>query len=226
MTNQYPIFIICRDRVSCTRQLVNWLEQAGQERIYFVDNGSTYEPLLEYYETTPHTVVRLGSNYGHTSAWNTGVLEKYAAGEHFVVTDPDIIPSEECPLDAIDHFRTLLDRYPHRTKAGFALRIDDLPDHFKFKQQVINYESQFFNHPQPEPGAYYAPIDTTFALYSPGADADISFSIRTGAPYWARHTPWYLDSDNLDPEEIYYREHMNKAINSWNKDELPGWYRG
>ena len=56
MTNQYPIFIICRDRYTCTLDLINWLEKTGQENIYLIDNDSRYEPLLEYYRVTPHIV--------------------------------------------------------------------------------------------------------------------------------------------------------------------------
>lgn len=224
MTNQYPTFIICRDRVSCTTQIVEWLENAGQERIYLVDNDSTYEPLLEYYEKTNHTVIRLGGNYGQTSPWITGVLEKNVRdNEFFVVTDPDILPTEECPLDALDYFKDLLDLYSDRTKAGFSLRYDDLPDDYKFKQEVIDYEDQFTYWHQPQPGVYFAPIDTTFALYRPRASADISYSIRTAYPYVARHLPWYIDSDNLTEEEIYYREHMDKNVNSWNQDTKPRW---
>ena len=52
-----PIFINCRDRITCLSVLVDWLEKAGHENIYLLDNDSSYPPLLEYYEQTPHTVV-------------------------------------------------------------------------------------------------------------------------------------------------------------------------
>ncbi len=223
--NQYPILIICRDRLSCLLQLLNWLEGAGHERIYLMDNDSTYEPLLEYYETTPHQVVRLGFNSGHTGIWNTGYVDKIAGDEHFVVTDPDVIPVEECPLDAVDYFRGILDRHADRTKAGFTLKIDDLPDHFKYKKEVIRHESQYANWGGPEPRCNFAPIDTTFALYKPHAQPDISYSVRTTKPYEARHLPWYIDTSNLDDEELYYRQHANPDITSWNKDDLPGWLK-
>ena len=52
-----PIVICSRDRVWCLRRLVDWLERAGHERIVIVDNASTYEPLLDYLDGSPHQVV-------------------------------------------------------------------------------------------------------------------------------------------------------------------------
>ncbi len=223
---QYPTFIICRDRVTCTAQLVSWLEQAGQQRIYLVDNDSTYQPLLEYYEQTPHTVIRVGGNGGQTIVWNSDILNTFAKDEYFIVTDPDVIPVEECPADWAERFRHVLDNYQDRTKVGFGLKLDDLPDHFKFKQNVIDYESKFFHWAGPEPGLHFAPIDTTFALYRPGATQDISFSCRTSGAYLARHLPWYIDSENPGEEEQYYIEHAHTRINSWNHIDLPWWLGG
>ena len=64
-----PVFILCRDRVEALRELVDWLEGTGFERIHLPDNDSAYEPLLEYYRRTPHDVVRLGRNVGKNALW-------------------------------------------------------------------------------------------------------------------------------------------------------------
>jgi hypothetical protein len=223
--NQFPIFIISRDRLTCLRQLVAWLEKAGHERIFIVDNGSTFEPILDWYRGVSHTVLYQGGNTGHNGIWYNGTLDRHAGDEFFVVTDPDVVPTEECPLDAVDHFRSLLDRYNNRTKVGFHLKLDDLPDHYKFKQEVLIHESQYLTWGGPDPDCVFAPIDTTFALYRPRAGPDIGFSVRTRHPYEARHLPWYLDSNNIDDEEKHYRQHMNIAINSWNQDVRPWWLR-
>jgi len=223
---QYPIFIICRDRVTCTSKLVNWLEKVGQENIYLVDNDSTYEPLLEYYEKTPHNVIKMHGNTGHTGVWLHGVLDKYAANNYFVVSDPDVLPIEDCPDDAIDYFRSLLDKYEDRQKVGFGFKLDDIPDHYKFKQAVIAHETQYLGWGAPENNLNYAPIDTTFALYRPGATQDISVSCRTQYPYLIRHLPWYIDSDNPGEEEEFYIKNAHTRINSWNHIDLPFWLGG
>lgn len=190
-----------------------------------MDNDSTYEPLLEWYKTTPHEILWQYGNTGHNGIWYNGTIEKVAGDDYFVVTDPDVVPTEECPLDAVDYFKSLLDRFPDRTKAGFSLKIDDLPDHYKFKNEVIAHEGNYMSWGDPRENFVFAPIDTTFALYRPHESPDISFSVRTKAPYEARHLPWYINSSVLDPEEVYYRGHMSTNINSWNQDEKPRWLR-
>ena len=132
-----PILINCRDRVSSLLELIGWLEAAGHQEIYLLDNDSIYEPLLDYYRSTPHTVLRLGANYGRLAPWVApGVIDR-TSGRSFVFTDPDIVPVAECPLDAVAHFAELLERFPAIAKAGFGLRIDDLPDHYVHKRDVV-----------------------------------------------------------------------------------------
>lgn len=224
--HQYPIFINCRDRLTCTSLLVKWLESAGHERIILIDNGSTYEPLLSWYKTINHEILYIGDNAGHLAPWRTGAIEKFAHGEYYVVTDPDIIPIEECPFDAVDYFRFALDNFPDRTKAGFSLKIDDIPDHYKYKNEVIVHESQYLNWGSVLDNKFtFAPIDTTFALYRPNSDADISFSCRSNQPYMARHYPWYLNSENPGEEEEYYIENASPNINSWSHKRLPFWMK-
>jgi hypothetical protein len=223
---QYPIFINCRDRLTCTSKLVSWLEKAGHERIILVDNDSTYEPLLSWYQKIDHEVVYINGNAGQHAPWRVGLIDKYASGEYYVVTDPDIIPIEECPYDAVEYFRSALDRFPDRTKAGFNLKIDDIPDCFKFKNEVINHEKKYVDWEKtPDSNFIFAPIDTTFALYRPGATADISYSCRTKYPYIARHYPWYLDSDNPGEEEEFYINNASSTINSWSHKRLPYWMK-
>jgi hypothetical protein len=223
MKNKFPIFIINRDRVSCLIQLIDWLEKAGHENIFIIDNDSTYEPLIEFYKNTNHTVLYQNKNTGHNGIWYNGIIEKYAKDKFFIVSDPDVVPIKECPLDAVDLFHSLLIKYPDRIKAGFSLKINDIPDHFKFKSEVIKHESGYMDGPSPEDGIVFAPIDTTFALYRPGAGAGLHSCIRTKYPYEARHIPWYINSSSLDEEELYYRSRMSKEINSWNQDSKPRW---
>lgn len=222
-SNDLPVFVTCRDRVSDLTILVKWLERLAFERVYLIDNDSTYEPLLQFYEETWCNVIKLEDNFGHIAAWSAGLIESICPDQHFVVTDPDIIPVEECPDNAVDYFMELLCKEPSITKVGFGLKIDDLPDSFRFKEQVVQYEKRFWDK-QSYPDYNHAPIDTTFALYKPGSTPDISFCIRTCYPYVARHMPWYIDSANLTEEEIYYRHRASDSITSWNKDHLPHWW--
>ncbi|HZT15326.1 MAG TPA: hypothetical protein VFA19_05210 [Gaiellaceae bacterium] len=216
-----PVFVNCRDRVAALAQLVSWLEGAGSEEIYLLDNDSSYEPLLEYYEKTPHEVVRLGRNWGRFALWLApGVFER-TRGRGFVYTDPDIVPSEECPHDALDRFDELLRRYPGVNKVGFGLRIDDIPDHYAHKEAVILWERQHWRW-RVERGAYFSAIDTTFALHRPNGQPRPADAIRTGPPYVARHMPWYADLDRPSAEERFYRTRGGEQ-HHWNTDGLPEW---
>ena len=220
-SDRTAIFITCRDRVTPLAALVDWLERSGYERIYLVDNASTFPPLLEYLERSPHQVVRLPANVGQLASWTAGVVEREASGEWYVVTDPDVVPIEECPADAVQHFRRALERYPEYAMAGFGLKIDDLPNCYRHAARVRTWESQFWRK-RFGGSLYRAPIDTTFALYRPYQPAfefPEELGIRTGYPYLARHLPWYTDSATPTDEEQYYLAHARSDVTNWNGEE-------
>jgi hypothetical protein len=198
----FPVFINCRDRVAPLRELVDWLELVGCDEIYLIDNDSAYEPLLEYYRASPHTVLRLGENYGKWSLWQAPGLFDLTKGRRFVYTDPDVIPAPDSPPDALERFSQLLDKYRLPNKAGFGLRIDDLPDSYRHKEVVLASQAGMWEWPL-EPGVFYGPIDTTFALYREHASWARE-AIRTGPPYVARHDSWYIDFEHPTDEEVFY----------------------
>jgi len=208
-----PVFIICRDRVEPLKKLVDWCEAEGLKNIYLIDNASTYPPLLKYYSNTPYEVLYLGRNIGHTSPWATGIVNIYAKGRPYIVSDPDVIPSDKAH-GAVKRFADLLNNNPVRRKVGFGLRIDNLPDDYALKEYVVNWESQFWVS-EVEPDVYDAEIDTTFALYRPNTPYVLGPALRTGGKYTAEHEPWYIDSKKIPEEVKYYREHADKIIGSW-----------
>ena len=221
-TTTVPIVIIVRDRLEPLQQLVNWLERAGLHDVVLVDNASTYTPLVAWLDECPYRVVRLRHNLGHRAPWIAGVIAEVGYDRHFVVTDPDVVPDDACPLDALDHFRALLDAHLDVDKVGFGLRIDDLPAHYALGDDVRRWEAQFWTDAV-APGAYRAAIDTTFALYRPGRWHRLDAALRTGAPYVARHLPWYANTANPTDEERYYHDHLDPSVNTWDQGSLPSW---
>jgi hypothetical protein len=213
-----PVLINCRDRLGSLVELVEYLERAGQDRIYLLDNDSTYAPLIEYFDRSPHRVIKLGRNVGRLSVWEANLFAELGVNGRFVFTDPDIVPDDGCPLDAIDYFGEILDMYPELEKAGFGLRIDNIPDCFKFKEQAVSWESQFWER-QLAPRLYDAWIDTTFALYREPTPHRVDRAVRTGAPYLARHAPWYLDEGSLPEDEKFYRSRSEgDDVNYWGRE--------
>ena len=214
-----PVFIISRDRVTPLQHLVSWLEAAGQERIVIVDNASTYPPLLEYLETTHHIVERLGRNLGSRACiYQSGLLEKHLRGASFyLVSDADVVPDPSSPLDAVEYFAWALQRYPRYVKAGFGLRLDDVPDLYPHKRQVVAWERQFWTRPLGK-DLYAADIATTFALHRSHVQSFVfGPSIRTGPPYLARHMPWY--STVSTPEDVYYHDHIDHKKSHWTEPD-------
>lgn len=220
-----PVFIICFERVNDLKRLIAWLESVGMKKIVLIDNDSTYQPLLDFYATTKYQVLPLGQNIGHTAPWTSGIVRTLAPGEMYIVTDPDVIPDNDCPADAIAHFLDLHIKYPYHNKIGFSLKINDLPDHYPLKNEVVSWESQFWNSALEE-DVYEAGVDTTFALYKPFSYTyTLHPSIRTGGAYTARHAPWYANPRKKSEEEVYYRMRADSGVTSWNVDELPERYK-
>lgn len=208
-----PIFINNRERLTTTRKLVTWLLETGHTNIFILDNASTYPPLLQYYKEIARKVrvLRLCQNYGFLAFWHSHAV--HLPQVPFVLTDSDILPTEQCPDNVIEVFYSILQRFPNKLKVGFGLRIDDLPDHYDLKAKVLSWEAQFWRKPLRNDdlpcSLFDAAIDTTFALYRrPVYDLD---AIRTGAPYLARHLPWYVNSRDLTDEDVWVENNTPKC---------------
>lgn len=214
-----PIFINNYNRLDYLKQLIASLERYGISNIHIIDNNSTYPPLLDFYKKCKYDVIFLGENVGYLAFWKTDLFKRYG-NSYYILTDPDLVIDDMCPSDLLERMFFLLKKYPTCNKVGMGLRIDNLPDHYKFKKDVIEHESKFWSN-EIEPGIYDAPVDTTFAMYKPycgGPSSDGKFSIRLGFPYVLQHLPWYIDTDNLSEEERFYmgekliETHWTKAV--------------
>lgn len=216
-----PIIIISFNQLYYLKQLIDFLKKHDYNNIVIIDNNSTYKPLLDYFETIESlvSIYRLNENLGHLVFWkNKELFDKYSKG-FYVVTDSDIVPDDECPENFVLHFKKILNKNLQVTKVGFSLKIDDLPDSNLNKQKVMNWEQQFWNNKTAE-GDFNAYIDTTFALYRPNYKYDekrFFAAIRTQKPYQSIHGGWYLDTNNLSGEQVYYYSNCNES-SSWRID--------
>ena len=176
--------------------------------------------MVKFLANTSCHVVYNDRNLGHRAPWLSGLSAELGAEHPFVVTDPDVVPCETCPIDALDYFWETLQTYPEFDKVGFSLRIDDLPEHFTHRENVIAWERQFWTN-EFVPGFYHAPIDTTFAVHRPGLHHQNWRSLRAHSPYDARHMPWYANSAVPSEEDTYYVAHADRLISNWNSDRIP-----
>ena len=213
--NGVPVFVINRNRLASTKQLIDWLLKSATEKITILDNESTYPPLLAYYKALPQGVsVRdIGGNLGPGDFW----AKQWHLRQDmpYVISDADCVPSIDCPQDLIPMLLRLLERFPHAGKVGAGLRIDNLPDCYGKKAAVLSWEARFWQR-RACLKAFYAAVDTTFALYpARGVFCNHDGNLRTDAPYLVEHVPWYADSRHLTEEEQYYKEHTSASWSSW-----------
>jgi hypothetical protein len=209
-------FIIFRDRVTYAQQCAASLTAAGLEPVP-VDCGSTWRPALEWLEEMEAAgVLVLRRGGGHPrDLWAWEPFRQACGTSRYIVTDPDVVPSDDCPADWPDVLAEALER-TGRPKAGLGLRLDRIPDHYQRRDQVLSWEAQFWENPV-DGGLFDAIIDTTLALYRPLSE-EPSFSVqavRTGPPYVADHLAWYEDLGNLSPELAHYHQNTDPGISYW-----------
>lgn len=215
-----PVIINNFNRYAPLKALVSWLLDATDDiEIIIIDNHSTYPKTLKLYE---HLRKRVGIQYlkhnvGHLAP-RLYVEEKFANNERFIVSDPDLVPYENCPRNIVSFLNELMDVY-FVNKAGAGLGLEDLPDFYPFKKQVIRWEKSLSRGLTPCGKADYFQIDTTFALYR-----DKSFfgkaeekSLRARPPYIFKHVDWYIDPLNPGEEYEYYLSTGNSSSSYGNR---------
>jgi hypothetical protein len=218
-----PVLINNFNRLRDLRRLVAWLQQAGQRKIVILDNASTLPALDAAYAAMAWDgvrVERLGQNAGSRAPWTLDLFTRLGIDGPFVYTDSDVVPDEECPPDLIGHLLAALEENSEFIKIGLGLRIDDLPDCYALKSEVVAWEGQFWRNPV-GPGLFLAPVDTTFAIYRPGQEFALGPALRTGRPHRARHLGWYVDSAALDEEDRFYLATADRAHTNWSGGGLP-----
>lgn len=203
------IVINNRNRLGTTKKMVEQLLLLNpDEKIIILDNDSTYPPLLNWYKKINDRVeIHLYPNEGHLAIWATGLYREL--GRFFVYTDSDIELNENFPHDWKTRMFEAWLKY--EKKVALAIRTDDIPNYYRYKNQVIRNEARWWLN-EIEPNMYEADTDTTFFLMENFGDNQYS-SVRMAHPDMiCRHVPWYIDLKNLDIEEKYYLENLGTRV--------------
>jgi len=229
-----PIFIITNNRLEVLKKSIQSYYDCIKTpfEIVIIDFGTSYELTLEYLKHLENKKIKV---YWNEKISYKGDINKIRSivqdyfkthpRSNYVVTDPDIA-LDNVEGDILDVYAHLLEELPHIIVAGPMLRIDDLPDYYPKKEDVIAWEMQ---HNPPRKGIYnirykdkiinliFAKIDTTFGMRRAGQDWwRFKNGARVLAPYAARHLDWYLDPKNLTEDQKYYRRHASRRIATWN----------
>jgi len=202
-----PLYVISFERLESLRRLVNWAKWVGQE-VVILDMGSTYPPLLEWYEGCGVKVHKCGR--GAAGIVVNGLQKEEGRGRFYALTDPDVIPMGYCPDDLVQHLLKGALR-EGVGRAGVALDITNIPNHYQHRSRAIMTEIGYWENRID--GEWFASnVDTTFAVWDSWAPQGIP--IRSNYPYVAEHTTWHLDLANLPPDEKHYVERVNRS-NGW-----------
>ena len=202
-------FIIFRDRVTYAKSCLAALSAAGLD-VHVVDHDSSWPAALSWLagvEASGMPVLRRRENAYPWKLWEWGVFRDLMEGdsEPYVVTDPDVVPSEGCPADWVARLGDVLAR-SGCVKVGLGLRLDRVVG--SRREQVTGWERGFWVD-EWEPGVFRANVDTTLALYRPYTDYPLFAlgpSLRLGWPYVADHLSWYEDGDlSLELRHYYAR---------------------
>jgi len=229
-----PIVILNKDRLPPLIDLVNSLQKRNYNNIIIIDNESTYEPLLEWYTQTN---VEVFMNNVPETLFDNSTLYRLVEMKHprfaditkghYIYTDSDVVPIDENPENFIQDMIDVCDEFQVR-KVGLGIKIDDLPQNNSWQTKTaIEIESKFLQkkiaHEKFE--LYYAPVDTSFAVYAPYSPALWSDDcIRMGGNHMARHYPFYYDINNLPMDELHYiktlKPNRGPVVSMWVKDIL------
>lgn len=219
-----PIFIIVHDRVTVLdRSVTSYINYIKTPiKIIFHDVASTYGPCLEYLEQKKkegYDVYRSEIN-NHLSVMDTvrKYMNEHKDCEYFVLTDPDV-ELDNVNGDILEFFKYVSKKYNNKYVVGPVLRVDDLPDFYPRKKNVLERRAIHYRN-RSTPSITYnnntykticAEIDTTFQLVHVSL---LSSKFPRGgyacyAPYQARHLDWYLDPNNLTDDQVYYSAHAS-----------------
>lgn len=217
-----PVVINNRNWLTTTKNMVEHLLELGYTNIHILDNASTYPPLLEYYNSLADnlhvTVHYMGQNIGHQALWKYGILNMFKNHQYIAYTDSDIELNPDTPTGFIETLVTLAKDY-RAEKAGLAIQYLDIP-HNKGNDASRRIEERYWTKqlPHPKYEVYDAYIDTTFAVVK--TDSTYAWShkaVRVAGDFTCRHTPWYIDWNNLKEEQQYYFDHADTKFCSYKK---------
>lgn len=218
MNYRVPIIIISYNRFLYLKELVEYFLSIGEDCIYVLDNASTYQPLLDWFSTVEKNgsvkIFRLNKNYGHRVYWDISFYKNISDCKYCVITDNDIIPYKKFENGWKEKWINTLEKYNIK-KVGSAISIDDIPDIYPLKKDVISHENKFWKKEiKIDEKNFYANIDTTLYLQKVETKHTHSSSIRM-TDYLIKHRPWYLNISDLCEEDLYYYSTIAKESTHW-----------
>jgi len=234
-----PIFIIVKDRLEVLKKTIESFESSIKTPFEIVihDNNSTFEPTIEYLKELEKQGKKVyynkkvsKNNVEELHSVRESIDKHKSKSKFYVVTDPDIA-LDNVNGDILDFYRFLLNNKKNIQVVGPQLRIDDIPDFYPLKKQVIKRHSriwrikpQLISFKDKKFNVVTYAIDTTFGMYRGGyVFKRLSKGFRTYAPYSAKHLDWYINPNEITDDVRYYmmlKDRKRLNMGHWGTDKL------
>jgi glycosyltransferase involved in cell wall biosynthesis len=204
-----PVIINNRDLLTWPKAMVERIQRyEGVGEIIIVDNGSTYQPLLDWYATNPCKIV-MCTNLGHAGAWLSKAVEGLKS-EIYVVTDSDM-GLEDTPNNTLLFLKEQL-LLLNLDKLGLGLNWQIVEDKSPYYGRLNLYEQDRWKNSKVENNIYLdVQTDTTFALYN--RNHYFIGGASTTFPYVARHYPWELSLEEFH-NDLEFKYYIDNASHS------------
>lgn len=244
-----PIFIITCDRLEVLKKSMQSYHDCIKTpfEIVICDQGSTFEPTVEFIEKMESNgtiVYRWKENLNIGRKKNkrrddAGLSEniqdyfKNHPKSNYIVCDPDVL-LDNVDGDILEVYTHLLNIMPKIVTVGPVCRIDDIPDCYPLKKELLSKErgqvkayflwtQHTINYKGKQVKYIFDRIDTGFGMLRAGTRWQRIKSgieaIRTFKPYSAKHLSWYICPENLSEDQRYYMQHASKNAH-WTKWSL------
>lgn len=191
-----PIIINNRNLLTWPKKMIEVIKSFDNVgEIIIVDNESTYEPLLEWYEKKPCQIV-FSKNNGQSCPWDINLPEKLNQ-KYYVVTDSDLDLSQT-PKDCLTYIREKMEKYQEYSKIGLSLSNWDVSVDSPYHHFLRNWAINNWDTNSVVDGLLTGQIfDTTFGMYNLEKHPHSGKNCTTYSPYSANHIPWEITNQTI-----------------------------
>lgn len=225
--NGIIIIIPCFNNPSYCQLMVEQLEKYLLKNILFIDNSSSSEEMKNFlHKMSEKYSVLITDNFGPRFCYEENSFFNWLPSE-FILTDPDIGFNSELPLDFVDNFRFVSQKF-ELFKVGFALDIDlEIPNFLGSENYVqgtglcaYEWEKKFWTKPIGyinESIIYEADIDTTFCYINKKFFKGDFFkpAARLAGKFTSQHFGWYKNPPIPDEEFRLYIKMCKASKKVW-----------
>jgi len=236
LKDKIPVIIICYNNGVYAENLARQFNKFNIKPIIIDNNSSdsgTIETLKRLVNDEIAYVAYSYKNFGHFVGLLDPIYQQLP--NYFAYTDPDLDLNKNLPQTFIQDLIQLTQEY-RVYKAGFSLDLLDnegvidvaqnvsqtKPFNYQKAFGVREYEDRFWRLPikHNKLEVYYAPIDSTFAIYNKNNyRGDFYDALRVAGNYSAIHLPWFPNLDIMnEKQKRAYLNSDRKKDTTWVKN--------